>query len=327
LIFSAGPIFNGELWKLELTGHSLYAQIAAAGQDAYGPAISARGGRLAYTRANVDTNIWRMEISGRRAGPAKQLIASTRIDTEPQYSPEGSRIVFSSNRSGRDEIFVCDRDGGNPQQLTSLGNAGVPHWSPDSHQIVFDSNSTGQEEVYTINAGGGKPERMTEGNGPSWSGDGRWIYFASDRTGQSQVWKLPVSGGPPIQVTKKGGGRPVESPDHYTIYYLNEEETSVWRIPVGGGEETFVLKPVLRHAFAVVDKGIYYIAPAPNSRQSAQLKFYNLENGKTSTLATVRTQAFHAGESGLAVSPDEKWILYTQLDQVNSDLMLIENSP
>jgi Tol biopolymer transport system component len=283
---------------------------------------------LAYTRANVDTNIWRMEISGRRAvGPPSKLIASTRIDSEPQYSPDGSRIAFSSDRSGRDEIFVCDGDGGNPQQLTSLvtGNAGVPHWSPDGHRIVFDSNATGQVEIYTINAGGGKPERISEGNGPSWSGDGGWIYFASERTGQSQVWKLPVNGGPPVQLTKKGGSRPVESPDHQTVYYLNEGETSVWRIPVGGGEETFVLKPVLWHAFAVVDNGIYYIAPSPNSRQSALLQFYSLANGKTSTLATVRTQAFHAGDSGLAVSPGEKWILYTQLDQVNSDLMVIEN--
>lgn len=68
-----------------------------------------------------------------------------------------------------------------------------------------------------------------------------------------------------IQLTKKGGNVPVESPDHQTVYYLNEGETSVWKTPVGGGEETFVLKPVLWHAFAVVDKGIYYIAPAPNS--------------------------------------------------------------
>lgn len=327
LIFS-GPILNGELWKLVLAGPRPYTRIAAAGQDAYGPVISARGRRLAYTRAKVDTNIWRMEISGRRAvGPPSKLIASTRIDSEPQYSPDGSRIVFSSDRSGRDEIFVCDRDGGNPLQLTSLvtGNAGVPHWSPDGHRIVFDSNATGQVEIYTINAGGGKPKRISEGNGPSWSGDGGWIYFASERTGQSQVWKLPVNGGPPVQLTKKGGNRPVESSDHQTVYYLNEGEKSVWKVPVGGGEETFVLKPVLWHAFAVVDKGIYYIAPAPDSRQSALLQFYSLDNGKTSTLATVRTQAFNAGDSGLTVSSDERWILYTQLDQVNSDLMLIEN--
>jgi Tol biopolymer transport system component len=327
LIFS-GPILNGDLWKLALAGPRPYTRIAAAGQDAYGPVISARGRRLAFTRAKMDINIWRMQISGRRAvGPPSKLIASTRIDSEPQYSPDGSRIVFSSDRTGRDEIFVCDRDGGSPLQLTSLvtGNAGVPHWSPDGHRIVFDSNATGQVEIYTINAGGGRPDRISEGNGPSWSGDGRCIYFASERTGQSQIWKLPVKGGLPVQLTKKGGNRPVESPDHQTVYYLNDGEKSVWKVPVGGGEETFVLKPVLWHAFAVVDKGIYYIAPASDSRQSALLQFYSMDNGKTSTLATVRTQAFNAGDSGLAVSPDEKWILYTQLDQVNSDLMLIEN--
>jgi Tol biopolymer transport system component len=330
LVFSAGPGLRGDLWKLAVTGHRQFGQIAGAGQDAYSPVISPKAHRLAYTRANIDTNIWRIEISGRRAvGLPSRFIATTRIDTEPQFSPDGSRIVFDSDRSGSDEIFVCDRDGGHPLQLTSLGmgNAGTPHWSPDGHRIIFDSNASGQWEVYTINAGGGKPQRMTEGNGASWSGNGKWIYFTSDRTGQSQVWKFPVNGGPPIQLTKKGGGIPVESPDQETVYYLNEQETSLWKTPVRGGEETRVLESVLRRAFVVVDAGIYYITPEPNSHRSALIQFYDPANKKTRTLAKVRTQEYYAGDSGLAVSPDEKWLLYPQLDQLNSDLMLIENFP
>ena len=63
----------------------------------------------------------------------------------PQYSQDGKRIAYSSNRTGVYEIWVADADGQNASQLTSLG-AGVsaaPHWSPDGQKIAFDSNAAG----------------------------------------------------------------------------------------------------------------------------------------------------------------------------------------
>ena len=50
-----------------------------------------------------------------------KLISSTRVDTEAQFSPDGKKIVFSSNRTGSFEIWICDSDGSNAQPLTSLG--------------------------------------------------------------------------------------------------------------------------------------------------------------------------------------------------------------
>ena len=68
-----------------------------------------------------------------------KLISSTRVDGDAQFSPDGKKIAFTSNRSGNDEIWVCDSDGSNAQQLTSLGtgNCGGPRWSPDGERIAF----------------------------------------------------------------------------------------------------------------------------------------------------------------------------------------------
>jgi Tol biopolymer transport system component len=70
-----------------------------------------------------------LELADQPPAPTR-LIASTRHDNNPKFSPDGQKITFESNRSGTFEIWLCDSDGGNPIQLTSMGSAGSPSWSP-----------------------------------------------------------------------------------------------------------------------------------------------------------------------------------------------------
>ena len=94
-----------------------------------------------------------MELPGQNAkiGLPVTFISSTRYDESPQFSPDGKRIAFSSDRSGSGEIWVCDSDGLNAVQLTSLGGPLVtmPRWSPDGEHIAFDSSAEGQFDIYT----------------------------------------------------------------------------------------------------------------------------------------------------------------------------------
>jgi len=77
-----------------------------------------------------------------------KLIASTYVEGDPQYSPDGSKIVFNSNRSGNAEVWVCNSDGSSPVQLTSLeAFSGSPRWFPDGRRIVFDSNKEGHVDI------------------------------------------------------------------------------------------------------------------------------------------------------------------------------------
>jgi Tol biopolymer transport system component len=127
-----------------------------------------------------------------------ELISSSRFQADQQFSPDGKRIAFSSDRSGSFEIWVCNSDGSSPVQLTSFGGAytGTPHWSPDGRWIAFDSRPGGKAGVFVISSEGGEPRRVTEGNWddivPSWSRDGKWIYFSSNRGGDKELWKVPV---------------------------------------------------------------------------------------------------------------------------------------
>jgi eukaryotic-like serine/threonine-protein kinase len=329
------------LWRIAVSepaaGRAKPQRLLSLGDRASEPAISRSGHRLAYEHFFGHDSIWRMaapslegaaSLGGAMRDQPTPLISSTRDDDAPQFSPDGKKIAFKSKRSGSFEVWVCDADGSNAVQLTSIGGPGVttPRWSPDGGRIAFDSNAPGQSDIYVVGATGGKPQRMTtdpanDGN-PSWSQDGKWIYFDSARTGEQQVWKMPAKGGEAIQVTRDGGFGPLESPDSKFLYYTKAlDDTSLWRVPIGGGASAKVLENVRSYLdFAIVAKGIYFISW---QEHTAAIRFLRFDTNKISIVAGFEKGVFPA--SGLAVSPDGNWILYSQYEQVGNELMLVEN--
>ena len=334
IIYSSGSGMDGGLLGLRRVWRSGAGEpriLAFAGEPGEMPTISRRGNRLAFVRPfATDENIWRLDLSASkgRTGKAIRLIASTRNDLVPQYSPDGKKIVFISQRSGRDEVWECGSDGFGLVQLTSLGAAitGSPRWSPDGARIVFDSNAAGTFDVYVIDATGGRPKRLTASPADDamalWSRDGHSIYFVSNRTKGWEIWKMPADGGEATQVTKNGGYVAYESVDGKFLYYTKNPVASVlWRMPLPRGEESQVLDATQGDGFTVVDRGIYFFRP-PEAGGNPTLSFLNFDTGTVNNIASIP----HEINLGLSVSPDRRYALYTQEDQVpGSDLMVIEN--
>jgi Tol biopolymer transport system component len=324
LVFSSGFLHH-DLWRIEANNVGKPRRLAAAGETGSQPAISHRTHRLAYSRDLRDTNIWQIEMRG-GASPAsgpRSLIASTRTEFFPAFSPDGTRIAFTSSRSGTMEVWVCDADGSHAEALTDLGGAAAssPHWSPDGRRIAFDSTLGGQWDIYVVGATGGRLQRLTtdpanDGN-PSWSHDGQWIYFDSTRAGQAQVWKMPQHGAEPVQITRNGGIGPIESPDGKFVYFAKSlAGSSLWRIPAAGGKETKVLDSSALWNFAVTKTGLYFVPV-----ESHSIQFLELATGKVTRVAKSEQKIGF----GLSVSPDGRSLLYAQLDREGGDLMLVEN--
>ena len=150
------------------------------------PTLSPDGQRLAYSEQVADTAITRLQLPDGAGQPVlTKLIGSTRLDLHAEYSPDGKRIAFASNRSGRFEVWSSDRDGSNPVQLTSMSFPWCSsiHWSPDGHRILFTAIEGESSDIRVVDAEGGAPRALT--SGPSddleanWSRDGEWIYFTS----------------------------------------------------------------------------------------------------------------------------------------------------
>jgi Tol biopolymer transport system component/DNA-binding winged helix-turn-helix (wHTH) protein len=328
IVFSAGGHEGLRLWRMPATGTDVARRLELGGEHLDYPTISRRG-ELAYSQLSADANVWEVALAGpgQVAGLAHRLLASTRSELNPHYSPDGRRIVFPSNRSGFMEIWIANADGSNPLPLTSMRAAlsGGPNWSPDGSYVAFDSTRDGQWEVYVISAAGGTARRMTSNPArdgvPSWSRDGAWIYFMSDRSGAKQVWRMPIAGGPAVQVTRHGGYVAVESPDGRFVYYSKSREgiEGLWRIPTAGGDETQVLPSVTFLNFDVAPDGIYFI-PAADKPGPRGIHYLNLATGKDVLVTAISGEV----SMGLSVSPGGKALLYSQIDRSGSDLMLVD---
>jgi len=329
LVFASNRLGNSLLWSVSPRGGTPEL-IAGAGQNVSQPTASDNGRTLVYAENFRNTNIWRAPIGAQASGSPQQLIASSTSNDSAQYSPDGKRIVFVTDRSGVPELWTCRADGSHPVALFEGDGApvGTPRWSPDGRQIVFDTARQGRSVIALVAAQGGSPRllvtKASDSMMPSWSRDGRFVYFVSPaRIELRQVWKQPVAGGPAVQVTQRGGEEAAESSDGRTLYYRKNLK-GLWQAPVSGGTEMQVpgLEQVdtSRHFF-VSRTGIYFLA---SENPPWTIHFYNFATRQTSDVATIqRTPEFRT--PSLSVSPDEHWLLYTQMDQAGKDLMMLKN--
>jgi Tol biopolymer transport system component len=278
-----------------------------------------------------DWNIWRLDLEQATARAQGQVspspvIVSTYEDGQPQYSPDGNYIAFESNRSGDNEMWIANRDGSSPRQLTHMHSAisGYPRWSPDGKYLVFHSRPRGYANLYKIEVETGSYRALTAGTTndttPSWSHDGKWIYFQSQRAGISQIWRIPADGGPASQITKNGALTAFDSIDGKLLFYSKFNEPGLWMLPLDGGTESQVLPSLSTpDAFAVTKKGIYFARRTADNDTS--LSFMSFSPRLIRELARIQNPFV----SDLSASPDGRSLLYAQADQTGSDLMLVEN--
>ncbi|NOT63775.1 MAG: hypothetical protein HOP19_26470 [Acidobacteria bacterium] len=342
LIFSANLGGVGGLWRIPAQGGTP-EHIPVNGKNPTSPVISRQGDRLAYTDRYTDSQFYLYEgpgfagrpVPGKFGGRKLLDFSSTREDTSPQFSPDGERLVFTSQRTGSEEVWICRSDGSQLKRLTDFDGraAGSPRWSPDGRWIAFDSRAAGSPDIYIISAEGGKPRQLTTDSHydskPNWSNDGKYIYFASNRSDPSstktEIWKMPVEGGPAVQLTHSGALEGFESPDGKLFYFSkNRGVYGLWSVTVEGTDEKPV--PELKQAgywrsWGLLKEGIYYVSKEPGERQT--IRFFSFVTRKVTPLLMVEKDALY-WEPGLTLSQNGRQLIYSQIDHIFNDLLLEE---
>jgi TolB protein len=181
------------------------------------------------------------------------LLSSQDSDYDPVWSPDGSSIVFTSDRTGSADLFLVKPDGTGIKQLTSdPAYDDQAAFSPDGKKLVFVSTrGGGASTLWTLDIATRQVSRLTSGEGgdfrPSWSTDGEWIAFSSSRNHPApfahgrwerlqlaDLYIIHSDGSGLKKVADSDGfcGSPKWMPDsrHLVSYCMNAEDTLATRL-------------------------------------------------------------------------------------------------
>ena len=266
IVFNSNRDGAPGLWRISPSG-GRPQKIAVSGATLSYPSISLYGNRLVYYEYQVNENIWKVNLENPRI--QQPVIMTTQHKHFANISPDGSKIAYSSNRTGSYEIWICDSDGSNHNQLTHVNSPDhqAISWSPDGQNIVFSSTAMGLgNRLYVVSVNGEKPKVLANNALlPGWSRDGQKLYYSN----YDGMFRISVNGTEEEQLIKAQTIFVAESYDGEYIFTSKVREgrnyfQDLWRMPVSGGEEElFIERDNYRRwifgSWAIAEKGVYYI--------------------------------------------------------------------
>jgi len=204
---------NHNLWVMNPDGSNQTRLTSNAG-DEHNPAWSPDGTKIAFYSVPNDSlgcssgDNWEIYVMNADGSNQTNLTNNAARDFSPAWSPDGGKIVFTSDRDGNDEIYVMNAGGSSQTRLTeSEAMDDNPAWSPDGTKIAFDSGQrdTNNSDIWVMDANGSNQTRLTETEAydgyPAWSPDGSKIVFVSDRDGSSEIYVMDVDGSNQTKLT------------------------------------------------------------------------------------------------------------------------------
>lgn len=209
----SGPPRRELAYKQVRVPHPYYWREMYVPQVTSGPAAvtwSPDGAEVIYSMQGA---LWRQRLDG---DEAQQLTAGPGYDHQPDWSPDGRRVVHARYDHDAVELRLLDPATGASTALTSNGAVNLePRWSPDGARIAFVSTQhEGRWHVFVVPAEGGSPVRLTEDRksdlpryyysawdhyvSPTWSPDGKELILVSNRgrvMGSGGFWRMAAAPG------------------------------------------------------------------------------------------------------------------------------------
>ncbi|MGI8565083.1 MAG: DPP IV N-terminal domain-containing protein, partial [Pyrinomonadaceae bacterium] len=289
--------------------------------------LTADASALVTVQTNRISNIW-VAPKGDE-GRARQITSGTLDGSSGLTWTPDSRIVYASDASGKQDIWIMNADGSNQRQLTHDGvSKAWPAVSTDGRSIIFTSTRSGRTNIWRMDADGGNPKQLTDGNINVYghpSPDGRWVVYTSMDHGNATVWRVPIDGGQPVRLSDPTSNLPVVSPDGKQIvcFYWDEQASpprGAMILPFEGGPPTrrFNIGP---HA------GGFVLHWKPDSRAILYIgiRLTNIWSQPVDGGEPVQLTHFQGDQVfNFDYSPDGKWLAIAR-GRVTDDVVLISD--
>jgi Tol biopolymer transport system component len=250
--------------------------------------ISPDGKRVAVERTDPQTqnrDIWVLDSAG---GAGSRFTSDPAWEAFPLWSPDGSRIIFTSNRTGVYDLYQKPSSNTGTEELLykSSEGKGPTSWSPDGKFWIY--YSLGQPTHLRLLAASGPADRMATPIVDSqfnsitgrFSPDGKWIVYTSNESGMNEVSVRPFdaatgTAGKPVTVTSGGGRTPVWSGDGKEIFYITSDGTVMaLEVKAGTAFQAGTAKPLFKVPSAVLfwdvapntsGDGVRFLMPVPGT--------------------------------------------------------------
>jgi Tol biopolymer transport system component len=244
-----------DLWRQSMTPSGAPEGAALAlttGLDMLRAVFSPDGRRLAYSKGRRVGNAWRVPIFGDRPATwadAEQLTFDQAFIEFVDVSPDGTRLLASSDRTGNSDLWMLPVTGGEMQRVTADPTPDWnPRWSPDGQSVAYYAYRSGAREIWVQSLAGGPARQLTRGGKitvwPVWSPDGRQIAFTQGVASIDYTLSIvPVDGGDARSLTPDGDHRDPEfSPDGRWLTFVSNRSgvDQIWRMPVQGGSHVLI---------------------------------------------------------------------------------------
>ncbi len=240
-----------EVWAMDYDGQNQHA-ITHLGTTSLSPRVSPDNSRVAF--ASLGREGWSIRMYSLDLGRLVAFPAGTAggSNFSPAWSGDGSRIAFSSARSGDPEIWVADAGGGNLRRLTNFRGPDIaPTWNPRTNaQLAWVSGRTGLPQIYTMDQDGANVQRITDGGyavSPSWSPNGQLLAFSWNRKygpgdpGGVDIHVIDLATKNYIQLTHESGSNdyPSWAPDGRHIVFERKigGHTEIWSMLADGTQQ------------------------------------------------------------------------------------------
>ena len=240
-----------EIWAMDYDGQNQH-QITRLGSISISPRISPDNSRIAF--ASLGNQGWTIRMYSLDLGRLVSFPGGTAggSNLSPAWSADGSKIAFSSGRTGDPEIWVADASGGNLRKLTSFRGPDVsPTWNPRTNaQIAWVSGRTGLPQIYIMDQDGANIQRMTDGGyaiSPSWHPNGQLLTFSWNRKygpgapGGQDIYVMDIASKRWQQLTHDAGSNdfPSWAPDgrHIVFERAINGKSQIWSMLADGTQQ------------------------------------------------------------------------------------------